>query len=82
MDLDEIVQVKEIHSGYSVQSASITTEKINSLLNEGWRILKMYTTCYDEELFPNQQEVHYVLGITESQIRHIGINKKYDFSNL
>ncbi len=68
MDLNhsDIDRVTEITSnGYSSISGSIATDEVNKLLSRGWKLLKIYTTCYDHVIAPQQQTIHYVLGINE-----------------
>jgi hypothetical protein len=64
LKLDQIVKVKEIVSeGYSYNSGDLASEKVNKALNMGWKLLEIYTTCLDDETCVKQQNVHYVLGL-------------------
>lgn len=64
--LHDIERVTEITSnGYSSISGSIAVDEVNKLLSRGWKLLKIYTTCYDHDIAPQQQTIHYVLGIAK-----------------
>lgn len=62
-DIDRVIEITS--NGYSSVSGSIATDKVNKLLSRGWKLLKIYTTCYDQDIAPQQQTIHYVLGITK-----------------
>ncbi|MBO0555729.1 hypothetical protein EXQ37_11115 [Clostridium botulinum] len=67
MELSDIIKIQEvITQGFTTSSSNKASENVNKLLNEGWILLKIYTTCYDDEVFPNQQTLHYVLGLPKS----------------
>lgn len=60
----DIYQVKEITSQNYFDGAGLgAVDKVNELLSQGWILLKIYTTCYDYKVAPQQQIIHYVLGI-------------------
>lgn|GEM_PF-1544942 len=54
-----IVEIKTIVKTYHHEYSDA---EINSYLSQGWEILKIYTTCYDPELFYADQNAHVILG--------------------
>ena len=40
--------------------------QVNKRLAAGWKLLDVFTTCYDPEIFYKDQSIHYVLGRPES----------------
>jgi len=68
LSISDIVEVREIISEHYVSnSGSIATGRVNELLDNGWRLLKIYTTCHDEMVASQQQTIHYVLGIDKGR---------------
>lgn len=63
MKYQDISEIKHLAThGYTSDCANILTRDTNKLLKEGWKIVDTYKTCHDEELFPNQQKFHVILG--------------------
>ncbi|MBU5311870.1 hypothetical protein KQI38_07495 [Tissierella carlieri] len=68
VNLLDISKVTEIFSdSYLSESGYEATKKVNDLLDRGWKLLKIYTTCYDHDVAPHQQTIHYVLGIDKGR---------------
>lgn len=82
MDLTEITQVQEITAaGTTTSSLTNATNKVNKLLKEGWILLSTYKTCYDEVAFPNQQNIHYVLGLPANANINSPAHKPFKFND-
>ncbi len=57
-----LLNIVEIRTISKVSQHEVPDKEINKLLDKGWKILKIHTTCYDCQLFPNEQAVHVTLG--------------------
>ncbi|MBU3182440.1 hypothetical protein [Clostridium psychrophilum] len=67
MELDNILSIREVTIEGSINNNSeIGTYMVNELLESGYKLINTYITCYDEKLFAQQQTIHYVLGITNT----------------
>ena len=67
MDLNNILSIREVTIDGSINNNSeIGTYMVNELLGNGYKLINTYITCCDEKLFTQQQTIHYVLGITNT----------------
>ncbi len=61
MKYDDIIETKTISSGDYSKLPKLIDDEVNKLLDMGWIIIDTYTTSVDSQ----NEEIHYVLGITE-----------------
>ncbi|WP_432406203.1 hypothetical protein [Wukongibacter sp. M2B1] len=65
MKFTDIVETRTISSTYYSESHNSINDEVNRFLNEGWIIIDTYTTCSNPKALPNNQQIHFVLGITK-----------------
>lgn len=65
MKFKDVVETRTISSSYYTDSHNMINDEVNKLLGQGWIIIDTYTTCSNPQEVPNNQQIHYVLGITK-----------------
>lgn len=55
-------------------------KEVNRYLASGWVLIETYKTCYDPQLFPNEQSVNYVLAWNKEG-EPVKPDSEYELSN-
>jgi hypothetical protein len=63
MNLSDVFELKVVSSNSLFDSAQKVVNEVNILLNQGWHLIKVYTSHSGDDSYEDDQIIHYVLGV-------------------